>query len=600
MALAGRGRDRRWFAERPLGLACWNLFDLGVVDRRRRGHLDVFTVNHNSRQSLLENDGSGRFRDVLSELRLDQDRVFPGWADDVSAPPLVEPGLYLYREGNSLIVRSVGGAGHEWISGTLSLDCPVRDLAPSEIDTVVDRAGGGSTSTVVRFRARGPGRLELRPELVGLPVTVRLDGEVALGRVYVGPTMATPPAPEFVLRLRDRHGMAWAAIGDAGRLDVFVARGGLRGRLEHYGGVVRDELFVDTGAGYEDHAARLGIGKGVCRSRQAGWVPLPGAHGLHLFVSCHGAAPQLHRRGPDGRFVDVAVDLGLGDVRGDHFAWVDVDGDGWPELLAVDGARLLVHRFDGGRFGVHQSVPLRGDRVRKLAVGDYDGDGDADLFAPSPGGNTLLVNDGGTYRPVDPRTVGLPGAGGVTASWVDFDNDGLDDLHLVPGGLFRRRGDGTFAATRLLEHRLPATVADARVTWFDSDGTGSRDVVVAVVATSKADGAGFDWVGRLFANVGAAGHWLQVDLEGPPDNPHGLGAAVRVATAGRTWTRCVGWSEGSHFSQGHYRVYFGLGRAPLADSVTVTWPDGTVDTLGRPAGDERVTIAHTGSGDRPA
>lgn len=586
-----------WFVAQTLDLACWNLFDLGVVDRRRCGTLDIFTVNHNSRQSLLENDGAASFRDVLTEQGLDQDRRFPGWADDVEAPSAIRPGLYLYRQGNALIVRSVVGGGHDPIGGSLRLLSPLRDLAPSDIDADVEAPVDHDLGAVVRFLARRSGHLELRPDLVGLPVSVHLDSSTALDHVFVGPAMARPPGHEFVLKLQDRHGMAWADLEHGGPLDVFVARGGLRGRLEHYRSVVSDELFVHDGNGYEDIAARLFLDKGMCRSRQAAWVPLAEPSGLHLFVSCHGAAPQLHRRSQTGQFVDVATDVGLGDARGDRFSWVDVDGDGHLELLAVEGGQLTVYRSGGsGRFKVHQVLVLRGDRVGNLAIGDHDGDGDCDLFAPSPSGNTLLVNDDGQYRAVDPRTVGLPERGGVAASWVDFDNDGLLDLHVVPGGLYRQQEGGVFEPTFLLDRRIPSRVADARVTWFDANGDGARDVVVATVSSSKAEDGGFDWAVQLVANVGSRGHWLQVDLHGPPGNPHALGAVVTVVSAGRTTSQWVGCSEGSHFSQGHYRLYFGLGDVPEAESVSVRWPDGSVGGLGRTAGDERVTITYPGLG----
>ena len=79
---------------------------------------------------------------------------------------------------------------------------------------------------------------------------------------------------------------------------------------------------------------------------------------------------------------------------------------------------------------------------------------------------------------------------------------------------------------------------------------------------------------RLLVNNRSDNHWLAVDLRGPRGNAEAIGARVRIEAAGRAQTGWVGQSDGSRYSQGHYRVYFGLGNAPVADSVSVVWPDG--------------------------
>jgi hypothetical protein len=41
----------------------------------------------------------------------------------------------------------------------------------------------------------------------------------------------------------------------------------------------------------------------------------------------------------------------------------------------------------------------------------------------------------------------------------------------------------------------------------------------------------------------------------------------------------VGQNDGSRYSAGHYRLYFGLGDSKRADSVKVRWPNGSVRKL---------------------
>jgi len=95
---------------------------------------------------------------------------------------------------------------------------------------------------------------------------------------------------------------------------------------------------------------------------------------------------------------------------------------------------------------------------------------------------------------------------------------------------------------------------------------------------------------RLLRSGGVAGHWLEVDLTYAAGNLQAIGAVVRVSSASGIQTQWVGQSEGSHFSQGHYRLYFGLGDDPAADTVRVTWPDGSIQELGRSAVDEIIRM----------
>lgn len=584
------------FRRLPVDVASWNLFDLGVVTAADGGQ-HLFTSNHNSRQSLLAVDGQGGFEDRLTTLRLNQDSAFPGWEDDVRAPVSSDPGVYLFRQGNSVVVRCIPLPGGAALGGTLEFLSPVtvQHRSAMELQVSDDERTGAPGGVVVRFSSTAEGRVHLAPRLVGLPFGVTVDDGVPLTHVYVGSTMTRPASRRFSLHARDRHGMAWADWNGDGRPGVFVARGGLRGLLEEHPGIVSDELLAHGENGFDDFIASSGIDKGGCRSRQAAWVALDHGGRLDLFVSCLRSHPQLYRQEEPGRFIDVTTDLGLDRVGGDCFSWMDVDDDGRPELLAAEGDHLVVYaRPPAGPFARREEIPLRNGTVpvKKLVVGDYDGDGRPDIFAPSPGGSTLVVNGRAGFRPVDPASVGLPSSGGVTANWVDYDNDGLLDLHVVPGGLFRQTSPGRFTRTGLLERELPATVTDARVSWFDSSGNGARDVVIAVVPESKGDGKGFQWDIGLFRNCSPARHWLHVVLEGPEGNRQAVGASVRVQVGGRTLTQWVGCNEGSHFSQGHYRLYFGLGEHGVASSVEVRWPDGSVQQLGRPAGDEVLRMSY--------
>jgi hypothetical protein len=52
----------------------------------------------------------------------------------------------------------------------------------------------------------------------------------------------------------------------------------------------------------------------------------------------------------------------------------------------------------------------------------------------------------------------------------------------------------------------------------------------------------------------------------------------------------VGSTDGAFFSQGHYRLYYGLGTSTRASEITVRWPDGHTRTLKDVEGNRLVVI----------
>src|SRR5207302_239154 len=92
--------------------------------------------------------------------------------------------------------------------------------------------------------------------------------------------------------------------------------------------------------------------------------------------------------------------------------------------------RLYHQKRDGTFEDVTEKAGLQGwGYGMGVAAGDYDNDGNADLFVTAYGGNRLYHNNGdGTFTDVTEKA-GLRGSGWSTSvAWVDLDNDGLLDL----------------------------------------------------------------------------------------------------------------------------------------------------------------------------
>ena len=85
-------------------------------------------------------------------------------------------------------------------------------------------------------------------------------------------------------------------------------------------------------------------------------------------------------------------------------------------------------------------------------------------------------------------------------------------------------------------------------------------------------------------------HWLALDLKGTPNNAEAIGAQVNIESELGTQRYQVGQSEGAHYSQGHYRIYAGLGSQKTPITLNIRWPDGTVQSQQVADFDQRLTL----------
>jgi hypothetical protein len=133
----------------------------------------------------------------------------------------------------------------------------------------------------------------------------------------------------------------------------------------------------------------------------------------------------------------------LPETMGPGCAFIDYDGDGYPDILLVNGEDWPGHTktpstlklYHNNHDGTFTDVTARAGLAVAMfgmgvAVGDYDNDGHDDIFITALGQSHLFHNNGnGTFTDVT-KAAGMwgPNEFSTSAAWVDYDRDGKLDL----------------------------------------------------------------------------------------------------------------------------------------------------------------------------
>ncbi|MDY7093129.1 MAG: CRTAC1 family protein [Acidobacteriota bacterium] len=174
-----------------------------------------------------------------------------------------------------------------------------------------------------------------------------------------------------------------------------------------------------------------------------------------------------------GRFEDVTRSAGLAEpaVPTQTAAWADYDGDGDLDLYVGNEALepnlypSRLWRNDGASFtDVTEAAGVANRRFAKgVTWGDYDDDGDPDLYVSNFGPNRLYENRGdGTFEDVAAAAGVLQPEGNSFASWFfDYDNDG--DLDLLVA-------DYNGPGIKVAAHFFGVPVPDGQPLLYRNDG----------------------------------------------------------------------------------------------------------------------------------
>jgi hypothetical protein len=310
----------------------------------------------------------------------------------------------------------------------------------------------------------------------------------------------------------------------------------------------------------------------------------------------------------------------------------DIDDDGWPDLFASNDYTYdqMLHNDRGRGFVdvTDESIPRveHGLSGMDAEFADFDNSGRMSLFVSNmyfppfaTTHNLLWKNMGGA------RFVNVADEQGVarcgwawTGKFADFDNSGDLDLFVVNGkarGAGVRTEDEAVRSFAFVRNTITATPPQLReqmslvpdfskyylsafersCLFWQKDGrfydVAPEAGIVDLEEGQSAALVDFDNDGRIdviVANVGGpllayhnvtpdAGHWVGLDLVGPPHMRMPFGAKVFLhRDDGKTPMREYYPANGFR-GQSDPRIHFGLGRTERVPDIEVRWPDGRVE-----------------------
>jgi hypothetical protein len=385
-----------------------------------------------------------------------------------------------------------------------------------------------------------------------------------------------------------------------------------------------DRLYRNDGGAlhptYTDATRQAGIledgyGLGVVASdlNGDGW---PDIYVANDFVS----NDELWLNNHDGTFTNcISRSLGHQSYSSMGVDAADINNDGLPDIVTLD---MLPE--DNTRRKLASSI-MTYDRYQEERSLGYE---------PEFMRNMLQLNNGNQndlpFFSEIGRQAGIPA---TDWSWSvllgDFDNDGWNDIHITNGigrdfinADFLEFSSRVFATTRkqedqhrLIREKLAAlkhitlpnylylnngnyTFTDASAqagidepsmsngaAYADLDNDGDLDLVINNINRDA-----FVFINNTIRKgQPVSSHFIAIDMQGEPLNPHGFGARLSLFNKGHIQVREQSPVRG-YFSSVDQRLFFGMGEATMADSITIDWPGGGHQAITHVKTDTLITI----------
>jgi len=404
-------------------------------------------------------------------------------------------------------------------------------------------------------------------------------------------------------------------------LDLFLGNGDGR----------TNTMFVNNMDSTFTEKPSVTVVQNASRSAQGFWADYNNDCQMDVFwASVSGSTNLLFDGKDDTSFTQVTSGSIYNDFKASvGSTWLDADQDGFLDLFVphwqgTSNSYLFKNSSSGTftRMDTGALARYQGD-IRCIATGDFDDDKDLDIYLANRAGlNALFVNQGNFNFVKD--TVGDLNLDrfGSSASWGDYNNDGLLDLYVGRVGgrsnlLYRNDGNGSF--TKITSGAIVTDAASTGGTiWGDLDNDGDLDLYTTQTGSANRNiiyrnngNGGFTKVTSgsiynerlateggtladingdgfldilnanrfsnpisIFTNDGNSNNYVQFRLYGSTSNRYAVGARVEIKSKTLGWQLRESSVVQSMRTTAPYEIHFGLGSDTIIDSVKISWPNG--------------------------
>jgi hypothetical protein len=384
--------------------------------------------------------------------------------------------------------------------------------------------------------------------------------------------------------------VVWCDYDNDGDADLFVGRFYDKSKFyRNDGNMELTDISAICGIPQESEAMTYGASFGDLN--RDGW--------LDLYICNYnwpsGITNYILINDGNGGFVDISAQSVANDLwrRSFQSAIIDYNRDLWPDIFVANdkSTRNSLYLNQGNAEFVDVSFEAQCNHHMEsmcASPADYDRDGDLDVYVSnSTPGNILLKNNEGVFSNEAPQL----GVGFNLlcwgSLWLDYNNDGLEDLYVLStwphtdnrNKLFQANGNGTFS-----DVLVPGLQSDITSAYANASGDLNNDGFVDFMSVGNEPGHS-----RLWLNQGLGGNFLRIDLEGVQSNKQGVGTWIDAWFRGQYNCRYTICGE-NYLAQNSRSEHIGLGDAEYLDSLVITWPSGQVDKYYRMAANQRVRL----------
>lgn len=539
-------------------------------------------------------------------------------------------------------------------TGTIATDPLFRDTASFILEAGSPAIDAGNSdpsyadfslnNRVAAFPARGKLRCDLGAYGGASPANPAFGpsflSPAVFSKVLNSPVVNTPG---------DSRSVNWIDVDGDNDQDLFISNGPQAGQ--------NNFLYLNDGTGAFTPLTDDPIVQDGKPSDGATWADFDNDGDNDCFVvNWYGFNNLCYQNTGNGTFTPITSGQFVTDGGYSETAsWGDYDNDGKLDLYVTNSEgnkrNFLYHNEGNGTFSKITTGALTTDAFISRSVNwtDYDLDGDLDVFVTNENNeneNLYRNNSGTTFTKITTGGLVFDGGKTMSSSWGDYDNDGNPDVFLANDqgndALFRNEGGGNFTKMSV----APVTTSGGNSfgsQWADVDNDADLDLFV-----TNSFGGGV-WKNFLFINHGGGtfvrdlqeipaqdegwsygcafgdfdrdgdldlgvancynaaqedylyenhasetnNNWLVVNCIGSTSNRSAIGTKVLVTATidGQQVTQIREISAQSGYcGQNQLPAHFGLGSNSTIEQITVKWPSGQEEVFGNIFPNQYVTI----------